>query len=392
MLLLDIFSGAGGLSKGLSMSEAFQPIANIECDHAAARTYENNFPQAHVFKERIENVTPESVLDVIRKKGHSKIDAICGGPPCRPFSKANRGSTQWKIVKETQNIARHPDWINYLRFVRELKPSFVIAENVMGFRRNTEVFAPFVNALKRMGYSVSPTLLNVSKFGVPQTRERIIIIAAKGKFSSSDLVPIQQDRKVPTVHDAIIDLPKLNNEKHGKEISSYTMRPSSNYASLLRSRQDILYNHVVHSVHPVVQKRFQYIPQGYNLKKAWNEGKIPKDILCAGYELRGRIRKYTPEAMNNIHGNIYRRIKWKSPSPTITHPRKTVLIHPSQNRLLSVRECARIQGFPDSFRFFGSINQQYQQVADAVPPLLSMEIGIKLNSLVRENTPLIIAR
>jgi len=372
--LVDLFCGAGGLSLGLSASKCFEPVAAIECEISAADTYKKNFPNAEVLQTRIENVSGKQLLDIAKNKGFTKIDAICGGPPCRPFSRANKGSTQWKVVKTAKKIAYHPDWRHFLRLITQLSPKFVIAENVMGFRSNRDVFAPFVKKLQDLGYSVASPLLDASEFGVPQKRERIVIIAAKGNIPKELLIPKMKIPKKNSVKYAIHDLPPLTNTRTGAQKIIYE-KFSRNSP---KSKKTILKNHQTHSVHPVMQKRFQYIPQGYNLKQAWDAKKIPKKIACSSYFQGGRVRQYTLKAINQMHSNIYRRLSWSKPAPTLTNARKTVILHPSQNRILSVRECARIQSFPDNFVFCGSLSQQYQQVADSVPPLLAKEVGSRI--------------
>lgn len=382
--LVDIFCGSGGLSKGLSLSKFFVPVASIECNKAAADTYKKNFPTATVLETKVANVKGKELLAVARRNGFQKVDAICGGPPCRPFSKSNRGSTQWKVVKKIQNIAHHPDWVHFIRLIKELKPKFVVAENVMGFRSNKDVFTPFVFSLEKLGYTVTTPFVDIRKFGVPQKRKRIIILAIKGKVDRGRLMFSETPNEETLIRDAISDLPSLSNSKPGKQKSHYLKRQLPSYAKKLRGRTNVLYNHTVHSVNPIMLKRFKYIPQGYNLKTAWEAGKIPKTIFRSSYKHLGRTRRYTKKSLENIHSNIYRRLKWKETSPTLTHPRKTVIIHPTQNRLLSVRECARLQSFPDNFVFTGSINQQYQQIADAVPPYLAKQVGITIVKAIKD--------
>ena len=168
----------------------------------------------------------------------------------------------------------------------------------------------------------------------------------------------------------------MTNERSGELQSTYLPNKTSNYIKILKGRQNTLWNHQTHSVHPVMKKRFKYIPQGCNLKQAWEKKKIPKDVARSSYFQNGRIRKYTLKAIKEMHSNIYSRLSQSGLSPTLTNAKKTVILHPRQNRIVSVRECARLQSFSDSYVFYGSLNQQYQQVADAVPPLLAKQIGL----------------
>jgi len=374
---VDIFCGAGGLSEGLYSSRYFEPVVAIECNESAAQTYAKNFPNAKVLRTRVENVSGKELLQIAKEKGYRHVDAICGGPPCRPFSQSNKGSTRWKVVKKTQKVAYHPDWKYFLCLIKQLDPKFVVAENVMGFRTNRDVFAPFVDRLKKMGYSVAVPILDASKYGIPQKRKRIVIIAVKGNIDEKLLVPNPFDSSVE-VKDALLDLPPLTNERSGELQSTYLPNKTSNYIKILKGRQETLWNHQAHSVHPVMKKRFKYIPQGHNLKQAWEKKKIPKGIALSSYVQNGRIRKYTLKAIKRMHSNIYSRLSLNGTSPTLTNARKTVILHPRQHRIVSVRECARLQSFPDRYVFYGSLNQQYQQVADAVPPLLAKVVGSRI--------------
>jgi DNA (cytosine-5)-methyltransferase 1 len=187
------------------------------------------------------------------------------------------------------------------------------------------------------------------------------------------------------VKEAIGDLPSLSNEKPNCEKPTYEPGHPTSFQSLMRDGQTKVQDHTVHVVHPVMAKRFEYIPQGYNLLKALRERRIPANVMKKTYFRGKRIVAFSEKTLKNMHSNIYRRLEWNKPSCTITHVRKTVLIHPLEHRLLSVREAARLQSFPDWYRFSGSINQQYQQIADAVPPLLAKELARHLARIINQH-------
>jgi DNA (cytosine-5)-methyltransferase 1 len=174
-----------------------------------------------------------------------------------------------------------------------------------------------------------------------------------------------------TVREAIADLPVLRN---GASVSSlrYRSAPVSEYARQMRGRLRICSNHLVTESHPDIIKRYWHVPQGGN----WSD--IPKRLM-ANYQDRSRC-----------HTGIYRRLKWDEPSVVIGNFRKNMLIHPTQNRGLSVREAARLQSFPDWFEFHGSIGFQQQQVGNAVPPLLAravFQVLIDADCRVRASQP-----
>lgn len=257
----------------------------------------------------------------------------------------------------------------------------------MGFASRVEIFTNFVEGLRKGGYTVSTPMLSSENFGVPQKRQRIFIIALDETIEEKLLVPPASEKsKKITVSDAISDLPRISNEKPGSIESCYAQGRPTVYQSEMRGSTKILYDHIVHTVHPVMAKRFRYIKQGSNLIKAWKEGRVPATVLQASYVKGTHRRKgFSDTTLRFMHSNIYRRLEWDAPSPTITHVRKSVLLHPIQDRLLSIREAARLQSFPDWFRFKGSISLQYQQIADAVPPRLACAIAKHLAMILQSN-------
>lgn len=390
--LVDLYAGPGGLSLGFQLSGFFQPVVAVESNAKVAETYQNNLG-AKVDITDVRKVEPKELLKVAEEQGFRGIDIVVGGPPCRPFTAANTGGTRWKKIREEiesrKKIPEHPDWFNFWRIVDELQPSAVVAENVIGFGTEHEVFQKFIERLESSGYVTDFCKLNAQYFGVPQRRRRIFIAGVKSSIASKGSVlprnPPESDVKIITIKQAISDLPELSNDSPGSEMFKYRKGRPTFYQSLMRGHSRVLYDHIAHSVHPTMAERFQHIPQGYNLRKTWIEGKIPETSMQSQY-VRGRTRKgFSQKTLENMHSNIYRRLKWEDVSYTITHVRKTVLIHPLQDRLLSVREAARLQSFPDWFRFSGSLSQQYQQIADAVPPLLGKAVALHIKKFI-DNT------
>lgn len=390
--MVDLYSGPGGLSLGFLLSGYFQPVAAVEINKNAADTYKKNL-KVKVIRKKVENVKSIDLLNSGIISGYNSIDIIIGGPPCRPFTTANKGSTRWDIIKKNNNngneVVEHPDWYNLWKIVDKLKPKVVIAENVLGLKYYIEVINTFIKRLKSSGYNTVYKVLDAQHFGVPQKRKRLFIAGLYDYDKDiSELLPenlSSKKIKKVTVRSAIGDLPVLSNTKTGFTTSKYNIGRPTKYQSMIRYGNKILYDHVVHSVHPVMVKRFQYIPQGYNLRKAWLEKKIPESVLKLKYTQGNVEKSFSKKTLSNIHSNIYRRLIWDDVSYTITHVRKTVLIHPLQNRLLSIREASRLQSFPDWFRFVGSLSQQYQQIADAVPPLLAQTIACHIYKFLVKN-------
>jgi DNA (cytosine-5)-methyltransferase 1 len=194
--------------------------------------------------------------------------------------------------------------------------------------------------------------LNAADFGVPQRRTRLFLVANRSGISIAPPVP---RTKAVSVGEAIGDLPVL---KNGASVDTlpYGLTPPSMYARQLRKRLAISSNHLVTANQPNVMRRYPYVPQGGN----WED--IPARLM-KNYANRTRCHEW-----------IYRRLSVDEPSVVIGNYRKNMLIHPTQNRGLSVREAARLQSFPDTFVFQGSIGLQQQQVGNAVPPLLAKAV------------------
>jgi len=382
---VDLFAGPGGLSLGFKMSGFFEPIAAVESNPEAAETYRNNFG-VQVLEEDVGKVHPLELLRLAREKGYEAIDAVIGGPPCRPFTTANTGGTRWKKIREQHKSIiengdfEQPDWLSFWQIIAGLdpQPRIVVAENVTGLKNHDDVFSKFLDRLSKT-YTTCYRELHATHFGVPQNRKRIFITGIRCFSGDCDDIlphnPQVRRANIVNVRKAISDLPDLSNNQPGSRLSRYRKCKPTHYQSMLRDGSHVLYDHIAHSVHPVMAERFQYIPQGFNLRKAWKNGKIPEASMHSHY-FKGSARKqFSESTLENMHNNIYRRLIWEDESLTITHVRKTVLIHPLQDRLLSIREAARLQSFPDWFRFSGSISQQYQQIADAVPPFLAQAIA-----------------
>jgi DNA (cytosine-5)-methyltransferase 1 len=393
---VDLFAGAGGLSLGFKMSGFFEPVAAVESNPKASDTYKANLG-IKVFKKEVGKVSVEELLRVANAKGFTSIDAVIGGPPCRPFTTANKGGTRWDIVRKENEELEHPNWHDFWQIIEVLspKPRVVVAENVMGLKNHDEVFSKFLDRLGKYYTKISREL-HAHCFGVPQNRKRLFIAGIKDFDGDPESIlpknPQAESIKKMTVKESISDLPELSNNSTKSPISKYLKGRPTRYQSLLRGKCKVLFDHYTHSVHPMMAERFKYIPEGYNLRKAWGERLIPKEAMHSEYYLQNRKRKFSEKTIENMHSNIYRRLKWDNVSCTITHVRKTVLIHPKQDRLISVREAARLQSFPDWFRFSGSTSQQYQQIADAVPPLLARAVACHLAELLtnqnaRTNSP-----
>lgn len=344
---IDLFSGAGGMSIG-AMSAGIQVKVAVEIDRYAAVTYQANHPEVLMLNEDVRNVKINGSLKV----GKNDIKILFGGPPCQGFSTSNQ---------KTRNKKNDNNWLfkEYLRLTKELLPDWVIVENVKGIVETEDgyFFDEIISKLKRLGYSSSHAILNAADYGVPQIRNRVFIVGSLHGVKYN--FPEPTTKKHLTVFDAISDLPELQNGALHHEME-YKDSAKNKYQSQIRINSEKSINNLVTANNKIVLKRYEHIPQGGN----WE---------CIPPKLMKNYKDYS-----RCHTGIYYRLKNSEPSVVIGNYRKNMLIHPTENRGLSVREAARIQSFPDIFHFYGSIGFQQQQVGNSVPPLLAQEVFKKI--------------
>jgi DNA (cytosine-5)-methyltransferase 1 len=340
MQAVDIFSGAGGMSIGAALAGINVKYA-IENDLYAATTYRANHSETTVLNQDIREVMLADMPDI-----DANLPLILfGGPPCQGFSTSNQ---------KTRTSDNENNWLflEYMRFVKTLEPEWVVFENVKGLKETEGgVFLRNIqDAFKKLKYKTSTFILNASEYGVPQRRERLFVIGSrKGKAISE---PDKKSKKIITVDEAIGDLPNLENGAN-VNVLPYRTAPHSEFSLLMRGELESCANHLITRNAPHILSRYPHVPQGGN----WED--IP-DELMSNYADKSRC-----------HTGIYHRLYSDKPSIVVGNFRKNMLIHPWQNRGLSIREAARLQSFPDHYEFQGSIGFQQQQVGNAVPPLLA---------------------
>ena len=349
---VDFFAGAGGLSLGAEMA-GIRVLAAVEKDKYSAETYKLNHPNTMVFADDIKNI---KFSDLPRSE---RPLVFFGGPPCQGFSISNQ---------RTRNKRNDSNWLyqEFMDAVRILGPDWIVFENVRGIVETEKGFFKdrVIKAFQSLGYECSWSILLSSDYGVPQRRSRFFLIGSKaGDRIDFDLIESQPS---VSVKEALWDLPSLDN---GADLNNraYSKKRPSAYAKLLRGNAKECSGHLVSKNASHVIERYKHIPQGGN----WES--IP-DSLMQSYSDKTRC-----------HTGIYHRLHPDYPSITIGNYRKAMLIHPWEDRGLSVREAARLQSFPDNYQFHGSIGFQQQQVGNAVPPLLAKQVfQIIVNNLRKE--------
>ncbi len=338
---IDLFAGSGGMTLGATLA-GVEVRAAVELNPSACETYRSNHPGISLTEGDVRGVKRFNL-------GPRREELIVfGGPPCQGFSTSNQ---------RTRNAANLKNSL-YLEFVRHVsiaRPEWVVFENVAGILQTESGFfsEAFREALQTLGYEVRDALLNAVEHGCPQRRTRYFVVGALGR-APPDFPPCLADAP-PTLRDAIGDLPSLLNGA-SVDVLPYAGPPLSSYAAGLRSRSQGCSGHLVSRNADHIVARYPYIPPGGN----WRD--VP-GMMREGHDDR---RRY--------HSGIYRRLRDDEPSVVIGNFRKNMLVHPRENRGLSVREAARLQSFPDDYVFRGSIGQRQQQVGNAVPPTLARRV------------------
>ena len=368
MNIIDIFSGCGGLSLGFEMA-GFNILTAIEKDEWAATTYKINHKNTYVINKDITEITDFSILNI---NPNLNIDGIIGGPPCQGFSFNG---------KRDKNDPRNSLFMEFIRFVDYYKPKFFVMENVKGIltmkiRKNKLVKNLILEEYKKIGYNVKICMLNAAEFGVPQSRIRIFFIGIRNDidFNEEKLIPkstFTENNQV-TIENAIMDLPEIN-ASEGSEIAQYTKDAKNSYQKWARNKSQHVYNHVAMKHSKRLIERFEQIKFGQSVKDveiSYGQRKKGNTSITSGKSF----------SQNNM------RCFPNKPSPTITASFQSNFVHPYFNRNYTAREGARLQSFPDNYIFYGKRTtmsweknlSQYQQIGNAVPPLLAFAIAKNL--------------
>lgn len=359
--ILDLFCGAGGFSAGLDKLENFETKVGLDFDKYAIETFGKNFTNAVAI---CGDITKSEIKEkVVSESKKANVNMIIGGPPCQGFSLKGKNLG----LEDPRNFL----FLEYLEIVKLINPEVIVIENVKNLLNSENGF--FIEEIKKkfseLGYIINYGVLNAKYFGVPQSRERTIIIGSKNK--SIDL-PIEHTNNMVTVRDAISDLAYLNSGE-GKLESEYKNKPQSDYQKMLRGKK--LYNHIATAHSEKAIEKLKMIPP------ECDKSYLPKELL-------GKQKFST----------TWSRLEWDKQSPTIDTrfdtPSNGRNSHPFLHRAITPREAARIQSFDDDFIFYGPKIATGKQIGNAVPPLLAKAIGETIDEAYRlkdvkyENTEL----
>lgn len=327
---IDLFSGAGGLHIGFEEA-GFDIKLCIDNDKLVERTHKRNFPDIPIINRDIKYVSTEEIKSYLED---GTIDVVIGGPPCQGFSTIGKRVSS-DPVKRAKHDPRNELVLTYAKIIRELRPKFIVMENVKGIL-TLQGGAYLQNVLLQLhdaGYEAKYKLINMADYGVPEIRHRVIIIGNRVglpvEFPAKDHSDNRND-----------GLPMWNNCWDAiKDLESIGDMPEFNHVALKHTEKNI--------------SRYKLIPEG---------GRLPEESL-------------PPELYRKNFGNTYKRLDRKKPALTMVPGNDAFPIHPTLNRSLTVREAARIQTFPDNIIFEGNRRQQGHQVGNAVPPVFSEKLA-----------------
>ncbi|MBR6939844.1 MAG: DNA cytosine methyltransferase [Clostridia bacterium] len=342
--VVDLFAGVGGLSYGFSQISEFNIIAANEIEKDIAVAYSLNHPSVEMLNCDINELTEGKLLEVLDGK---TIDLVVGGPPCQSYSTLGK-----RQMDDRANL-----FLQYKRILQIISPRAFVFENVTGIlsMNGGKLFEQVQKEFKELGYDLKYKVLDAVDYGVPQHRERVILVGFKGNNPYEYPMPTHGDGLIPyvTLKDAIGDLPVL---KSGQTDNRYAKGITNEFLEFVRKGCHELTEHSA-------PKNGEHLVR---LMEALKDGQSKDDLP---EELRPK----------SGYGNTYAKLWWEKPSTTITRnfacPSSSRCIHPRDSRAMSIREGARLQSFPDSYKFYGPDGMKRLEIGNAVPPLLSIAIA-----------------
>lgn len=377
---IDLFSGAGGVTLGL-LGAGYRIALSSDINASCARTHARNFPDIPFVHGDIHSLTSSRIRRLAGLRA-GELDLLVGGPPCQGFS---------IIGTRDLDDPRNGLFREFMRLARELRPKAVVIENVTGLAtlEGGAVLAEIGREFTRAGYEIDCAELLAAQYGVPQMRWRMFFIGWRkdlgfrggfpapthGRAGIGDLVPNRtisgdQSEGFVTIADAIGDLPPI---AAGAVGDRYQGRPFTLYQKAMRAGlKGELYNHYAPKLSPQNMKRIEHLKPGED----WRS--LPFDMLPPGMQ----------RALRKDHTRRFRRMEWGGVARAIItrfrDPKSGEYIHPDQDRTISIREAARIQSYPDWFAFEGGYSDQYEQVGNAVPPLLARAVAAEVRAVLEE--------
>lgn len=351
--VVDLFAGVGGLSYGFTRNKDFKVLLANEYDKDIAKAYSLNHPDVKMLDCDIKDLTE----DILKKELPVKVDIVVGGPPCQSYS----------TLGKRQNDDRAHLFEEYCRILKIIKPKMFLFENVTGIlsMNNGNLFKEVQKCFEEIGYELKYQVLNAADYGVPEIRERVILVGTKGINNFEYPLPTHGTEKglkpYVTLEDALSDLPIMES---GEEKTEYASEPKNDFQKFVHDCDKLRDNQSPKNGEHLIR-----------LMKALPDGGSKEDLP---EELRPK----------SGFGNTYAKMWWKRPAPTITRnfacPSSSRCIHPRDSRALSTREGSRLQSFPDSYKFYGSTSMKNLEIGNAVPPLLSIALAKQVSKFIKK--------
>lgn len=352
--IVDLFAGVGGLSYGFSQLDEFTIVMANEIEKDISKAYSLNHPGVNMINCDINDLTEDVIKQAI---GDQIIDIVVGGPPCQSYSTLGK-----RQMDDRANL-----FMQYKRILSIIKPRAFVFENVTGILSmdGGKLFKNVQREFAELGYELKYQVLNALDYGVPQVRERVILVGFLGENKFEYPVPTHGDGKLPyvTLREAIGDLPVIGS---GESNNSYMTDPTNDFLKFVRKD-----GFTVATEHSAPKNGAHLIKIMQTLKDGQSKDDLPEDIRPkSGY------------------GNTYAKLWWDRPSTTITRnfacPSSSRCIHPRDSRAMSIREGARLQSFPDDYQFYGADGMKRLEIGNAVPPLLSVAIAKQMLKAMEE--------
>lgn len=359
-IAIDLFAGAGGLALGFEQA-GFDIPAAVEIDPVHAAVHQFNFPQCSMLTRSVQTVTGADIRRVAKLSRRQPIAVVIGGAPCQGFS---------MIGKRSLSDPRNALVKDFIRLVAELQPSYFVFENVKGLTltQNRPFLAEIITEMAAVGYRliIPWQVLNAARYGVPQNRERLFLVGARCDCAPPNYPTPADD--APTCADALDDLPdaeKFEQLRNKGEVRVRSRQPTSEYAALMRC----------------VSARGYY----YGYRREWNPKLLTNSVRTEhSARSRDRFTRTKPGSRESV-SHFFRlppdglcntlRAGTDSARGSFTSPRP---IHYRYARCITVREMARLHGFPDWFRLHATKWHGARQIGNSVPPPLARAIAYEL--------------